>query len=225
MPVSTPLSLLVLYYDEAGILTENGANMTNNKEEIPLGHYTAQFAKLDPAAVAARTGLPWDGERRVFTARLMGAEYAIGHPDGAVVPDTMRANERILLLRYLCEGKFKPAAGQRYSYHEVPWGNAYFRQFEGRVLNRAAYTFSGAIENFRQKVEASGIPSERISQSDAGYRFLFLDGFWVTLMLYAEDEDFPPSAQMLFDDNFIGAFTAEDMAVIGEIVIQRLKSL
>jgi hypothetical protein len=199
--------------------------VVNNKEDVPLEHYAAKFAQLDPVAVSARTGLVFDGARRIFGLRLMGTEYAIGHPDGAVSPGTMRANERILLLRYLCKGVYKPMAGQRYSYHEVPWGNTYFRQFEGRVLKRAAYTFSGDLESFRQKVEASGIPAERIPQSDAGYRFMFLDGFFVTLMLYAGDDEFPPSAQMLFDDNFIGAFTAEDMAVVGEIVIQRLKSL
>jgi hypothetical protein len=196
--------------------------MVNNKEDIPLNHYTAKFAELDPAAISVRTGLPFDEVRRAFTLRLMGTEYAISYPDGMVIPGTMRPNERILLLRYLCKGRFKPAAGQRYSYHEVPWGNTYLRQFEGRVLKRAAYTFSGDIERFRSKVEASSIPAERISQSDAGYRFMFLDGFFVTLMLYAGDDEFPPSAQMLFDDNFIGAFTAEDMAVVGEIVIQRL---
>jgi hypothetical protein len=199
--------------------------VVNNKEDVPLEHYAAKFAALDPVAASARTGLAFDGERRTFGLRLMGTEYAVGHPDGAVVPDTIRANERILLLRYLCKGVYKPAGGQRYSYHEVPWGNTYFRQFEGRVLKRAAYTFSGALESFRQKVESSRILAERIPQSDAGYRFMFLDGFFVTLMLYAGDDEFPPSAQMLFDDNFIGAFSAEDMAVVGEIVIQRLKSL
>jgi hypothetical protein len=199
--------------------------MVNNKEDVPLAHYTAKFAGLEPGAISARTGVPFDRERGTFVARLMGTEYAIGHPGGAAVPNTLRMNERILLLRYLCEGRFKPSGGTRLSYHEVPWGNTYFRQFEGRVLKRAAYTFSGDIAGFKRKVDASGIPAEKIRQSDAGYRFLFLDGYFVTLMIYAGDEEFPPSAQMLFDDNFIGAFTAEDMAVVGEIVIQRLKSL
>jgi hypothetical protein len=186
------------------------------------------FAGIDPDEAATRTGLSFDRERRAFALRLMGTEYALGHPDGTAVPDTLRADERILLLRYLCAGRFKPSGGTRFSYHEAPWGNTYFRQFEGRVLKRAAYTFSGdmdKIERFREVVEASAIPAERIRQSDAGYRFLFLDGFFLTLMLYAGDEEFPPSAQMLFDDNFIGAFSAEDMAVAGEIVIRRLKNL
>jgi hypothetical protein len=195
--------------------------MTNHKEGIPLAHYTERFAKLDPAEAAARTGLPFDLGKRAFVLNLMGTEYALSQPDGAAAPDTLRANERILLLRYLCEGRYRPSGGRRLSYHEAPWGNTYYRQFEARVLKRAARAFS-AVAAFRERMEASTIPAESIPQSDAGYRIGFLNGFFITLLLYAGDDEFPPAAQMLFDDNFIGAFTAEDMAVAGEILIQRL---
>jgi hypothetical protein len=199
--------------------------LPNNKDDMPLKHYSERFAELDPAEASERTGLSFDRARGAFVFRLMGTEYAIGHPAGTVTPGGLRTNERILLLRYLCEGRFGQAGGRRLSYHETPWGNTYYRQFEGRVLKRAAYTFTGDIAGFRRKVDASPVQAERIAQSDAGYRFMFLDGFFVTLMLYAGDDEFPPSAQMLFDDNFLGAFSAEDMAVVGEIVIQRLQSL
>ncbi|MFQ9393460.1 MAG: DUF3786 domain-containing protein [Lachnospiraceae bacterium] len=36
---------------------------------------------------------------------------------------------------------------------------------------------------------------------------------------------FPPSAQILFSDNFPLSFSAEDMAVVGDITIGTMKKL
>jgi len=44
-------------------------------------------------------------------------------------------------------------------------------------------------------------------------------------LLWLGDDEFPPNAQILFSDNFRYAFTAEDMANIGDIVISRMKSI
>ena len=37
--------------------------------------------------------------------------------------------------------------------------------------------------------------------------------------------EFPPNAQILFSDNFRYAFTAEDLAVVGDIVLGRMKKI
>ena len=45
------------------------------------------------------------------------------------------------------------------------------------------------------------------------------------LIVWAGDDEFPPSAQMLFSDNFPNAFNAEDRAVIGDLLIHELKRM
>jgi hypothetical protein len=52
-----------------------------------------------------------------------------------------------------------------------------------------------------------------------------MNGLFISLLIWAGDDEFPPSAQILFDDNFVFAFTAEDLAVVGEVTISRLKTL
>lgn len=37
------------------------------------------------------------------------------------------------------------------------------------------------------------------------------------------EEGFPPSAQILFSDNFPAAFSAEDVAYVGDIVMDYMK--
>ena len=47
----------------------------------------------------------------------------------------------------------------------------------------------------------------------------------IQFLLWLGDDEFPPNAQILFSDNFRYAFTAEDMANIGDIVIGRMKGI
>ena len=132
----------------------------------------------------------------------------------------------ILILRYLCEGRYYRDTGKRLSYNEVPWGPVYYRNFDGRCLKRLAYGFGNDIPRFRRIIESTpSLKAEKLPQGDAGYRIEFLNGLFISLILYAADDEFPPSAQILFDDNFVFAFTAEDLAVVGEVVIDRLKRM
>ena len=61
------------------------------------------------------------------------------------------------------------------------------------------------------------------SKGDMGYEFAFMKGLLVRVSIWNGDEEFPPSAQILFSDNFRYAFTAEDMAFVGDIFIKVLK--
>jgi len=72
---------------------------------------------------------------------------------------------------------------------------------------------------------APGLNAELLNAGDASCRLEFINGLFVTIILWREDSEFPPSAQILFDDNFVFAFTAEDLAVTGEIMVDRLKRL
>ena len=99
----------------------------------------------------------------------------------------------------------------------------YFRNFQGRCLARLAFGFGNRLEDFRRGMErlhAAPVPS-----GDAAYQFEFLDNLFVRFILWAGDEEFPPSSQILFSDNFPQAFTAEDMAVVGDIAIGTLKEI
>ena len=69
------------------------------------------------------------------------------------------------------------------------------------------------------------LPAVRLDRGDAGYQVELLPGLQIQFILWLGDEEFPPSGQILFSDNFLLAFTAEDMAVIGDIVLGRMKAL
>jgi hypothetical protein len=199
--------------------------------DVPLAHYQGLYERLDPREAAERCGVPFEqtGEGEgFFLLRLMGAERRAAFPVFELRSAQGRGEplrepvESILLCRYLCEGKYVASRGKQLSYNEVPSGLLYYRNFEGRCLKRAAYAFGNDPALFRRIVEnVPGLRYEALDKGDAGYSFEFLNGLFMTLLIWAGDEEFPPSAQMLFDDNFVFAFAAEDLAVVGEVVIRR----
>ena len=104
----------------------------------------------------------------------------------------------------------------------MPWGELYIGPYTGRVLTRAAFTFGTRVEKFRAACESmNALP---IPYGDAGFQFDLLGGYRMQLMVYAGDDEFPPSSQVLYSDNFESGFTAEDRVVAGDILISAIKA-
>ena len=196
----------------------------NNKTGIPLEHYRSVFSQLDTDSVSARTGASL--VNGFFSLTLIGRKVNISHPQGiAVFVDTGESLDdisSILLIRYLVEGSKVEPRGKFLAYAEIPWGEAYLTPFTGRCIKRLAFGFGFNLPKFSERCEALG--GKKASGADAAYDITFLENLTLRLMLWAGDDEFPPSAQILFSDNFQFAFTAEDLAYVGDIVINVLKS-
>ena len=104
---------------------------------------------------------------------------------------------------------------------EMPWGEMYITPYTGRVLTRAAYTFSFKLNAFRAACEKMG--AEKVPHGDAGYRFNLVGGYQMQILIWQGDEEFPPNAQVLYSDNFAEGFAAEDRVVAGDILITAIK--
>ena len=196
----------------------------NHKEEVPFAHYEALFAKLDAQEAVTRTGAKWDGNE--FYVNLLGREFAISHPaytiramdDGALPP----LPTQTFLLRWLLEGKNIPWRGTWKTFREMPWGEMYIKPYTGRVLTRAAFTFSFKLDAFCAACEKLG--GIKLPHGDAGYQLELLPGFHIQILIWQGDEEFPPNAQVIYSDNFAEGFAAEDRVVAGDILISTIKA-
>ena len=196
----------------------------NHKEEVPFAHYEGLFRSLDPQEAAERTGAKWDGKE--FYVNLLGREYAISHPDyalraldGGKLPPLPT---QTFLLRWLLEGKAVSWAGEWKTFREMPWGEMYIGPYTGRCLTRAAFTFGTRIGAFKAAAEKMG--AEAVSHGDAGYEFAFLGNYRMRVLIWEGDEEFPPSAQILYSDNFAAGFAAEDRVVAADILITAIRA-
>lgn len=199
-------------------------DVINNKEGRPLEHYLGLYRQGDPAEMSARCARPWDGGARTITMELLGEPYSVSHPDFTIVGATPLCNaERILFLRYLLDGRCTMPSGQYLTYREFPWGEVYLRQFNGRCVQRFAFSYGNKPELLEKIM--SKLPSKRLNHSDEGWEVELMPQLTMRFLLWLGDEEFPPNAQILFSDNFRYAFTAEDLAVVGDIVLGRMKKI
>ena len=196
----------------------------NHKEEVPFAHYEELFRSLDPAEAVERTGVKWDGSE--FYVNLLGREFAISYPDyairatdGGAVP---ALPAQTFLLRYLLESKRVAWAGTWKTFREMPWGEMYIKPYTGRVLTRAAFTFSFKLAAFAAACEKMG--AKKLPHGDAGYQFELLPDYHIQILVWQGDEEFPPNAQVIYSDNFAEGFAAEDRVVAGDILISTIKS-
>ena len=195
----------------------------NHKEEVPFAHYEQLFRSLDPQEAAARTGAKWDGKE--FYVNLLGREFAISHPeyalralDGGKLPPLPT---QTFLLRYLLESKAAVWTGEWKTFREMPWGEMYIQPYTGRVLTRAAYTFGFRVAAFKAAAEKMGaLP---VPYGDAGFEFTLIGNYKMRFLVWEGDDEFPPSTQVLYSDNFAAGFAAEDRVVAGDILITAIK--
>jgi len=198
--------------------------VVDNKTGVPTEHYRSVFAAANPEEMSTRSGVAYaDGK---FSLTLMSRPVSVSWPGMEVVfedsGETAAANTRILLARLIMEGTvLQPAGGAMLAYTDMPWGNVYAQQFRGRCILRLAGTYGASLPKFCEGCEALG--GIRVQGGDAAYDIPFVNGLTVRLILWEGDDEFPAAAQILFSDNFSAAFSAEDNAVVGDVLLNAMK--
>ena len=189
----------------------------DNLTQMPLEHYMGRLQTADAAEVSARLGLEWDG--RGFTVQVLGQDKHINFP--AFDDEGWTDRWRILFGRYLLEGKkARPMTGF-VTYSQMPWGETYNEKFRQRCILRLAGTYGYKIDTFKAICQAMGAVA--VPGSGVTYEFTFLPGLLVRFTLWEGDEEFAPTSQILFSDNFPDAFAAEDRVVVCEYILGEMK--
>lgn len=203
----------------------------DSKERLPWEHYLSQYQESDPREIAARLGISYDEEQKYFTLKFLGTVYQISWPDFQVsheaddmgfYPLETMTYARTLTIRFLLNGAKASGTGKFKTYREMPWGEVYLRQFDGRCIKRLAFSYGNRIKDFQAIMEHMHcVP---VKHGDIAYQLEIFPDYLVQMILWEGDDEFPPSSQILFSDNFPISFQAEDMAVMGDVIIGSLKS-
>jgi hypothetical protein len=197
------------------------------KDKLPYEHYKSILKNFDPKVIAQNTGCVYDKEKGEFTVRLMGENVIVKYPSGEVFKEDgteiQKYPPKTLILRYLINARGVEPLNRNITYRDVDGGNVYYNNFYGRCLLRLSKTFGNNIEKFISVFDKLG--AERVNMGDAAYKFEFLNNIFVTFALWKGDEEFSASSQILFDGNVPFYFTAEDLAVVGDVSIGTITGL
>lgn len=127
---------------------------------------------------------------------------------------------QILALHYLVAAVPTKAPERLVSFEEIPEARGYAKPYRERVTGRLCGTVGRDRTTFRKAAEAIG--GQSVGGGDLAMRFVVFPRLPVTVVWYAGDDEFPPGANVLFEDCVRDVLVVEDIVVTAERLVSRL---
>ncbi len=137
--------------------------------------------------------------------------------------ETVHIWEKILILHYLSNADNKELSGRLITYRQIKSGAGYFPAFEKRSTIPFTNYFSNNSDSLVKAAEH--INGEK---SDLGDISVIIPAFPKVPLYYVihlEDDEFPASGNILFDEIIENIFSAEDIAVLCQQIVFKLINL
>ena len=165
-----------------------------------------------------REGLivPFFGQPRL----VVWPEVSVTPPPPPEGQGELPLTEQILILHYLVNTTGEPLSGRDIDFRSVPEGGFYWSAFVSRAKKPLLETFGHDLDLYLQVAAAlGGTPG---TQGDASATFLALPLVPITHVLWRGDEEFPPDANILFDETIPRHLSTEDIAALAGSSVYRL---
>lgn len=201
----------------------------NSLEQMPYAYYLEEYQLSNPHEISIRTQIPYYDTIHAFRIRFLERLYEVTYPDFSIRRLDRQSDEspldnniyaKIWLLRYLLEGDAVTTSGNMTSFRDIPSSDMYFPLFLSRCIRRLADSHGNSPDAFDRVIKyLYGVPA---TYGDRSCQFELLPGYSICLILWDGDSEYPPSAQILFSDNFPAVFTAEDTVQICEVILDAI---
>ncbi len=185
----------------------------------------AAFIQADPRDMARHSGGRYDAEASAIILTSLGEELEVRFPDGRVTfrPTDLRLpwTWELIVLNYLGRADGTEPSGDMVSFRELEGGRTFHQAFARYTISRLAGL--AVQENLGTVRKAClNLGGELLDIGDVGARVPFLPRFPVTVILWAEDEEFDASANILFDRTANHYLHTEDVSGAGGLVVRYL---
>jgi len=189
--------------------------------QIAYRRAVARLAGLDLGQVARRSGSLLEGRR--LTLSFLGANVEVELPaggDALLRPAGLTLAEKILLLHYLVSEGARETRGELVSFKKLPGASFYEPTYRKRGPGRIARRFGRDPERFDRACRSLGWSPEQLG--DAAFAFQVFPRLRGVVVLHRGDEEFPPEANLLFEDRIVNYLPLEDVAVLAGLIATRL---
>ncbi len=188
-----------------------------------------ELAQADPREVARRSWAAY--EERHGEAGLVlpyfGRAHWIRWPDLRVDylegEGEVNIQEQILMLHYLHQTKGDPVTGMAIDFRQVPAGQFYYSAFVGRAKTPLLKVFGHNLELYRRVAGAMG--GRLTAHGDLAMTYQALPLVPITHVLFGGDAEFPPDANILFDQSIVTHLPTEDIAALAGMSVYRLMGM
>jgi hypothetical protein len=164
----------------------------------------------------------------MFRVPFLDRVYSVGFPefefrDEQDAEKDVPIQEQILILHYMLAQDPPTPTGNWVAYREIQGAAFYFSAFAKRAIDPLKKTFG---RNAAGLMWASAqLGATAVEPGDAAFEFKLFPRVWLRLILWEGDDEFPPEANILFDDTIAKIFSPEDIAWLAGMLVYRLMVL
>jgi hypothetical protein len=169
-----------------------------------------------------RSGAGAPGPDRI-ALRCLGQDYLVSYPDGKVTTtagEPVDEHLAILLLLYLTQAGGRLLEGRWIAFEQISGGAGYVASFRGRVVAPLLRTFGQRPEALL--AAAAGLDGSALDLGDAAVALAALPRVPIAIVLWCGDDEFTPSASVVFDASVEGYLDAEAATVLAELATRRM---
>jgi len=168
-----------------------------------------KLKNISPDKICSLCGVKFDGEKYII--KWLSKEYELSLIEN---PEYSQALEIIFLHYLISEGTKKPE-GKLISYREIPGALFYESKFIQRAVNPIIKCFG---KNPKELIETGKLfGGVKSNEGDVSIRINLLPYLPVTYIIWAGDDEFEPSGNILFDKTASGWLCAEDLVVAASL--------
>jgi hypothetical protein len=163
---------------------------------------------LDHSVVSGNASVSFDNHCGCYILRSFCTDFSV-NPEERTIKSSTPSGEKIIkqygyffihsCLWYLTHAKHIPLTGRLVKPADIKGGEMFFRGSHVLPLERLAERYGSDKENFIKK--GKELCANAVDYGDASLRFLPMPRIPVTLILWLEDEEFPPRADLLLDSS------------------------
>ncbi len=164
------------------------------------------------------------GTRQLITLQFLSQTHQVSLPDVSVTqvgsrePVSLKA--KVLILHYLIRTKGTPPTDRVITFKELPEGLVYFPTFAKRTI-KPLVDFFGKEPHHLIEV-AQLLKGNQADYGDVSVTINALPRVPITLTIWRGDDEFSPSASVMFDANIPDYLPTEDIIILCETIIWKL---
>ena len=189
---------------------------------VAVDKLVAELGRHDYQDLVQRSGAGEPGPDRI-ALRCLGQDYLVSYPDGAITTaagEPIDEHLTILLLLYLTEAGGRMVEGRWIAFEQISGGAGYVASFRGRVVAPLLRTFGQRPETLLEA--ASELDGSALDLGDAAVALAALPRVPIAFVVWCGDDEFAPSASVVFDASVEDYLDAEAVTVLAELASRRM---
>lgn len=187
-----------------------------------------KLSAADPRQVSMKSGVIFNREQESYIVPYLNRKYLVNHSTGNITPlqqndKGVSIQQQTLFLHYLATAGGDSLQNEWITFKELPGGAIYTGPYQNRTIKPFLKYFGEQPRRF-QKIAASlgGISAA------FGDLCMILRPFPrvpIGFVLWEGDEEFPPSANILYDASASSYLPTEDYALLPGLIIWEMAAL